>query len=179
MDSENTSIKNLHESCCDEAVFERIFQKYADEIHRFLYYKYGESMAALLEDKIQEAFITLWNNCGKVSPDKAKSYLYTVANNLVLNEIKHQKVVYKFREQKVEKLNQESPEFILREKEYEEKLNKALANLTEAQRTAFLLNRIEGKKHKEIAELLGISQKAVEKRIYGALAKLRTEIKEL
>ena len=39
-----------------------------------------------------------------------------------------------------------------------------------------MLNRVEGKKHKEIAELLGISQKAVEKRIYGALNKLREDI---
>jgi RNA polymerase sigma-70 factor (ECF subfamily) len=40
-----------------------------------------------------------------------------------------------------------------------------------------LLNRTEGKKHKEIAEILNISQKAVEKRIYGALKKIRKEIK--
>jgi RNA polymerase sigma-70 factor (ECF subfamily) len=39
-----------------------------------------------------------------------------------------------------------------------------------------MLNRIEGKKHREIAELLGISQKAVEKRIYSALKKLREDI---
>ena len=38
-----------------------------------------------------------------------------------------------------------------------DKLQKAIANLTEAQRTAFLLNRIEGKKHREIAEMLNIS----------------------
>ncbi|MCB0436428.1 MAG: RNA polymerase subunit sigma-70, partial [Mangrovimonas sp.] len=43
----------------------------------------------------------------------------------------------------------------------------------------FLLNRIEGKKFKEIAELLDISVKAVEKRIYGALAKLREDIEEI
>jgi len=41
------------------------------------------------------------------------------------------------------------------------------------------MNRIEGKKHKEIAALLGISSKAVEKRIYGALKKLREDINEL
>ena len=42
-----------------------------------------------------------------------------------------------------------------------------------------MLNRVEGKKHQEIAEMLGISRKAVEKRIYTALDKLREEIKEL
>jgi len=59
------------------------------------------------------------------------------------------------------------------------KLQHALSNLSEIQRTTFLLNRIDGKKHKEIASLLGISQKAVEKRIYSALKKLRKTIKEI
>ena len=63
--------------------------------------------------------------------------------------------------------------------EYMRKLQHALSNLSEIQRTTFLLNRIDGKKHKEIASLLGISQKAVEKRIYGALKKLRKTIKEI
>ncbi|MCT4630945.1 sigma factor-like helix-turn-helix DNA-binding protein, partial [Winogradskyella sp.] len=52
----------------------------------------------------------------------------------------------------------------------------AIANLTEAQRVAFLMNRVEGKRFKEIAALLDISTKAVEKRIYGALKKLREDI---
>jgi RNA polymerase sigma-70 factor (ECF subfamily) len=50
--------------------------------------------------------------------------------------------------------------------------------LTEAQRTAFLLHRIEGKKYQEIADMLGISVKAVEKRIHGALVTLREEIEQ-
>ena len=58
-------------------------------------------------------------------------------------------------------------------------LENAIAKLTEAQRVAFLMNRVEGKRFKEIAELLDISTKAVEKRIYGALKKLRKDIDEL
>jgi RNA polymerase sigma-70 factor (ECF subfamily) len=38
------------------------------------------------------------------------------------------------------------------------------------------MNRVEGKRFKEIAALLDISTKAVEKRIYGALKKLREDI---
>jgi RNA polymerase sigma-70 factor (ECF subfamily) len=97
----------------------------------------------------------------------------------MLNEVKHQKVVLKFQQDKPTSHTNESPEFLLEEHEYSLKLQKAISNLTEAQRVAFLLNRIEGKKHKEIALLLNISTKAVEKRIYGALKKLKEEIKEL
>ena len=64
----------------------------------------------------------------------------------------------------------------MEESEYLLKYQKALSNLTDGQREAFLLNRVEGKRHKEIASLLGISVKGVEKRLYGALKSLRKEI---
>ena len=48
-------------------------------------------------------------------------------------------------------------------------------NLNEAQRLAFLMHRIDGKKYSEIAEELNISIKAVEKRIHLALLELRKE----
>jgi RNA polymerase sigma factor (sigma-70 family) len=67
----------------------------------------------------------------------------------------------------------------MEENEYMDRLQRAIENLTEEQRTAFLLNRIEGKKHKEIAEMLGISRKAVEKRIYKALDKIREQIGDI
>lgn len=41
------------------------------------------------------------------------------------------------------------------------------------------MNRIDGKKYKEIAELLGISQKAVEKRMSGALKTLKAQIENI
>ena len=97
----------------------------------------------------------------------------------MLNEVAHQKVVLKYTKTKPKSYTNESPEFIMQEQEYMEKLQKAIAGLTEAQRVAFLMNRVEGKKFKDIATLLDISTKAVEKRIYGALKKLRKDIDEL
>ena len=166
--------KNLYDNVCEEKLFAELFKKHAQELHNFIYYKYGEHISP--RDKVQEAFIKLWDNCKKVPLQKAKSFLFTIANNLSLNQLKHDKVKLKFQQEDHKSYTNQSPEFILEEKEYLQKYQKALANLTEPQRVAFLLNRVEGKKHKEIAELLGISRKAVEKRIYGALEKLRKEI---
>ena len=97
----------------------------------------------------------------------------------MLNEYAHHKVVLRHQQSTPKSHTNESPEFIMQEKEYQKKLETAIANLSEAQRVAFLLNRVEGKRFKEIAELLDISTKAVEKRIYGALKKLREDIDEL
>ena len=169
--------RDLNEDICNESLFASIFEKYSKDLHDFLYYKFGESYNP--KDQVQDAFIKLWENCGKVTPNKAKSFLFTVANNLTLNLTAHKKVVLKHQQQKPKHYTNENPQFILEGYEYMQKLQNALSNLSEAQRTAFMLNRVEGKKHKEIAELLSISQKAVEKRIYGALKKLREDIKEI
>ena len=169
--------KPLQDHICDKQLFTTFFKKHAKDLHNFLHYKFGAGLNP--EDKVQDAFIKLWQNCGKILPNKAKSFLFTTANNLMLNEVAHQKVVQKHRKIQPKHFTNESPEFVLEEQEYSKKLQIALSKLTEAQRTAFLLNRVEGKRFKEIAELLGISTKAVEKRIYGALKKLRQEIEGL
>ncbi len=169
--------KQLHESICEEQLFSSLFNKYSKDLHDFLYYKFGDLLNP--KDKVQEAFIKLWQNCAKVSPEKAKSFVFTTANNLMLNEVAHQKVVLKHRQQHPKHYTNESPEFLMQESQYNDKLQRALSNLTEAQRLAFMMNRVEGKRFKEIAALLDISVKAVEKRIYGALKKLREDIEEL
>jgi RNA polymerase sigma-70 factor (ECF subfamily) len=165
---------DLNDNICNEKLFASIFEKYSKDLHDFLYYKFGEVYNP--KDQVQDAFIKLWENCEKVTPSKAKSFLFTVANNLTLNLTAHKKVVLKYQQQKPKHYTNETPQFIMEGDEYMQKLQKALSNLSEAQRTTFMLNRVEGKKHKDIAELLGISQKAVEKRIYGALKKLREDI---
>ncbi len=166
--------KDLFENVCEEKLFSELFMKHSKELHDFIYYKYGEHIDP--KDRVQEAFIKLWDNCKKVPLQKARSFLFTVANNLTLNQLKHNKVKLKFQQTEHRYKTNENPEFVLEEKEYLQKYQKALSKLTEPQRVAFLLNRIEGKKHQEIADLLNISRKAVEKRIYGALEKLRKEI---
>ncbi len=166
--------KNLFETVCDEKVFSSIYQKVSKDLHDFIYYKYGDQFKP--EDKVQEAFIKLWENCGKIVPDKARAFLFSVANNTTLNDIKHEKVKLKYAQSLNQQADHQHPQFLIEEKEYLEKYQKALTKLTEEKRVAFLLNRVEGKKHQEIALMLNISKKAVEKRIYSALKELRKEI---
>lgn len=162
---------------CEERTYNAIYRKHAQAIQNFIYFKCGDKDRAY--DVAQEAFIKLWENCKKVSPEKAKSYVYTVANNLFLNTVAHKKVVLKYVENHQPKVEKHSPQFLLEEKEYGEKLQQAIANLTEIQREAFLLSRVEGKKYREIAEILDISDKAVSKRIHDALEALRKTVEKI
>lgn len=162
---------------CEELVFSGFFKANAKALRNYLYFKFGNEEKA--NDITQDSFIKLWENCKNVPPEKAKSYIYTIANNASLNEIAHQKVVLKYAQSNTNKDKTNlNPEFLIEEEQFREKLEKAIGKLSEAQRTAFLLNRIEGKKYHEIAAMLEISVKAVEKRIHGALVTLREEIEQ-
>lgn len=164
-------------SVCNETVFNSVYNDISQSVWRFAYYKCGDEAQA--DDLVQDAFIKLWSNCAKVTIAKAKSFLFTVTNNAFLNQVAHKKVVLRHAQLMPIKVDHESPEFVLEEKQYLKKLQDAIADLSEAQRTAFLMNRIDGMKYTEIAEHLNISVKAVEKRMSQALKKLRSDFKDI
>ena len=159
---------------CEEHIFSSIFKTNSKTVFNYIYYKFGNEEKA--NDAVQEAFVKLWENCAKVPSEKAKSYLYTVANNLYLNVLKAEKVRLKYADQHSKSIDKESPEYILEEKQFQKKLETALNALPENQRTTFLLNRIDGKKYSEIAEMEEVSVKAIEKRMHLALKSLREKI---
>ncbi|VAW12311.1 hypothetical protein MNBD_BACTEROID03-303 [hydrothermal vent metagenome] len=166
--------KELHEDICEQHIFSDIYNRYSKDLHNYLYYKYGERLSP--NDKAQDAFVKLWENCKKVTLGAARSFLFKVANNMMLNEIKHQKVVLRHKKTKPKDYTYETPEFLMEKEEYLKRYQQVLAKLSEEQRVAFMLNKVEGKKHDEIAQMLGITRKVVEYRIYTAFNKLKNEL---
>ncbi len=165
---------NNTENICDTKVFKKLFEKYAKDLKRYIYFKTQD--VNLTEDIIQETFVKLWDRCDSVNYLKVKSYLYTVATNIFLNHIRHEKVKKVYQSNYVKGSTNETPEFVLLEKEFLEKIEKAIKDLPPLQREVFLLSRIEKKKYKEMAEILQISVKAVEKRMHLALKDIKQKI---
>jgi len=168
--------KSKPENTCEESVFANIYEKFSTDLYQYLYYKFGNQVE--INDKIQEAFIKLWDNCKKVAPDKARAFLFRVGKNMILNDIKHQKVVLKYQQIKPKNYTNETPQFLMEEEEFLKKYERALSKLTEEQRIAFLLNKVKGKRPLEIAEMFGVTRRVIENRIFLAFKKLRKEIKE-
>ena len=158
-------------SICQEVQFEQIYQNLVKGLYHFIYYKCGDKEMA--EDIVQEAFLKLWENCAKVNTESAKGYLFTIAKHVFLNKIERKKVALKFENQIIASSEKENPAFILEQMEFQKQLEAAIDQLPDIQREVFLLNRIDKLKYREIAELLNISQKAVEKRMHNALLTLR------
>lgn len=174
-----SSLKEQEENnVCAEHIFQGLFVQLAKPLRNYLIYRGSEEGQA--DDLVQDAFIKLWENCGKVLPSKAKSYLYTLASNAFKNEMAHIKVRFKYvNANPAANTTIETPEFKMEEDEFKARLEKAINDLPETQREVFLMNRIDKMTYAEIAEALGVSVKAIEKRMGKALKVLRSKIKEL
>jgi len=162
-------------SICEEYNFNKVFKEHSKTLFNFLVFRYGNKQIA--EDVVQEAYITLWKNCSKVTIEKAKSYLYTISKNKFIDALRSKNTVKKHIDNQIEdSIEKQTPIFLLEEKEFHKELNQALAKMPEKYRVPFLLNRIEKKKYKEIAEMLDTTVKGIEKRIYNALEFLQKEL---
>lgn len=165
--------KHLHNNVCNEVVYKKLFQKLGEQLFQFLFLKYQNREIA--REGMQEAFITLWKNCKKVPEAKAKSYVFTVGRNRVVDILR----------KKNKHLSITNEDFITEENETQaidlnkqQQMKLILSKMPSASKEAFLMNRIQGLKYKDIAEELGISVKAVEKRIGKALQIIKKEIKK-
>jgi RNA polymerase sigma-70 factor (family 1) len=154
--------------------FRSIFDQYYESIRSFAYYKTGD--VDLADDIVQEVFLKLWTNRSSVKDDTVKALLYTIASNTIKNHFKHQKVVYSFQQQLPTNETSDEADSELRQEELNRKLQDALAEIPDKAREVFLMNRIEGLTYNDIAERLGLSVKAIEKRMSEALSIIRSRI---
>lgn len=130
------------------------------------------------EDIMQESLVRLWENCSKVEFDKAKSFLFTVGQRLLIDEMRKKKVELEFTKKQTEGQSTDA-HFEMVKNEFEQKLQQAISELPEKQREVFLMNRIDKLAYKEIAEILELSVKSVEKRMHLALLNLKEKVSEL
>ncbi len=161
----------------DQSNFKATFDTYYSAIRNFIYYKTGDM--DLAEDLTQESFVKLWERRDEVKFETVKSYLYTIANNLALNHFKHQKVVLNFQNQSLKDGTpaSSSPQYLLELKEFDDRLQQAIAELPDNLRVTFLMNRMDNMKYQDIADALNMSVKGVQKRMKKALDELNEKLK--
>jgi len=168
--------KNYSATGIDQKGFEQLFEAYCDELRHYVYYRSGDTEVA--EDIIQDTFLKVWEIRDSVKVETARALLYTIASNLYANRFKRQKLKFRFEQTIVEDRTNESPEFQLEVKEFDDKLQRVLAEMNENSRLVFLMNRIDQLTYNEIANNLDISVKAVEKRMKKALEYLHDKIEQ-
>jgi len=120
-----------------------------------------------IDDIVQEMYARLAAIDDAENIRNPRQYASQTAISIALNLIRHARVVPMIPIGDFEGLElaslEPSPERIVSSQEELRQLEKNLAELPAACRTAFILRRVEGLSQKEVAEKLGISIKTVEK----------------
>ena len=156
------------------ADFQRAFSDWYVPLRNFIYYRCGDM--ELAEDLAQDSFVKLWESRERVELVTLKAYLYKIAQNHTINYGKRQQLFFRFQKHGVNTHDFDTPEKMMEMGEYEERLRQVIAGLPEGGREVFLMNRLEDLTYQEIADRLGLSVKAIEKRMSKVLQIFRDQL---
>ncbi len=158
----------------DNDWFRKLFDEHYKSIRNFIYYLSGD--LSLADDVTQDVLLLAWQERYKIKNETAKSYLFTIAKNNYFRHHRKKAIRLNFSSTLINEPNNESPEFILELKEFDQKLQAAIAEIPDKTRAIFLMSRIDQMNYSEIAAVMQLSNKAIEKHMSKALQLLRQKV---
>lgn len=145
---------------------------HADGVYRFaLKHLRDEDLA---KDVVQESFARLWAKVDQVEGTKVKSYLFTTAHHVMVDEVRKGS-----RSARMEEHHHNLRSVSQSEPDLKEVLDAALATLPPIQRSVVLLRDLEGYTYEEIADLTGLNLPQVKVYIYRGRTALKEYIGQL
>lgn len=170
----------------DEETYISLFREYYIPLCAYSRRYVGRKDVA--EEIVSDTFLKIWENKASIQINTSiKSYLFqSVCNNSLyyLRKLKNDAVLDDyFMETASENiafsiLADEIEEQSLTMETINSRIEDAVKQLPEQQQKAFRLRRFEGKKNKEVAEIMGISVKTVEMHLSKATLTLRLKLKD-
>jgi RNA polymerase sigma-70 factor (ECF subfamily) len=123
------------------------------------------------QDIVQSAFEKLWVNRAQVLPEKAKSYLFTVAYHQMIDHIRKSNKMPLSDEASIphQPINQAQTEL-------KELLMRAVNELNPTQKSLVLLKDYEGYSYQEIAEIMNLSDSQVKVYLHRARIILKNKL---
>lgn len=172
----------------DRHAFEALVEKYKQPVMNLVYRTLPDATEA--EDLAQHVFLQVYKSAHRYEvAAKFTTWLFTIARNLCLNEIRRRsrhpadsldETFADNDEQPIrqpEDLKTFSPPDTLLQSELEEKIDEALSGLPEKQRTAILMCRGDEFSYEDIAKVLECSVSATKSLIHRGRETLKQKLK--
>jgi RNA polymerase sigma-70 factor (ECF subfamily) len=140
--------------------------RYADNVYRFILKNLRHEEDA--QDVVQSAFEKMWKNRENIEASTAKSYLFTIAHNQMIDHLRKVKRV-----SLKEEFNEQDKILDQQQQDLKKVLNKALNRLNETQRSLVMLKDYEGYSYEEIGKIMGLSESQVKVYLHRARVQLK------
>lgn len=174
----------------DPQAFGELVDAYHHRLVTVMHHLVGNNEEA--EDLAQEVFLRVYRGRKKYHPKaKFSTWLFTIANNLALNVLRTRQrkptIPLNVRDsgplgpRPAEHLvldRQDQPHQRIQQQELAAVVQQALDTLNERQRVAVVLNKFEDMNYAEIAEVMGLTTKAVKSLLSRARENLRLALKD-
>jgi len=166
----------------DQRAFRLLVERHSRSIFRLAFRMTGNEQDA--EDMVQETFLRAWKQMHRYDGRAAFStWIYRIASNCSLDLIRARKVHGEQQPISGDEnqpgtfdhlaAGDASPERLMGSGQIARMLGAALEELSETERTAFLLRHYEGCGTDEIARALGVQTNAAKQSVFRAVQKLR------
>ncbi len=160
----------IHVSKGNLDMMSMLFERYHIKIFNFLVKMTRDR--DISNDITQEVFYKAIKYRASYKKGKFSSWIYTIARNTFSDYYQSQKnkeqrldeIEFKIEQQEINSIEQ---------RETKEQLNKALDQLSQSDRELVILNRYQGIKYQEIAEITGSTIGAVKTKVHRAIYKLK------
>jgi RNA polymerase sigma-70 factor (ECF subfamily) len=172
----------------DSDAFRLLVEQHSRAVFRLAFRMTGNEQDA--EDVVQETFLRAYRQLDKYEARSSFStWLYRIASNYSLDLIRMRKRHEDKRERgtaledrdilQTIPVNAPGPDRIAQSNQVQQRVNEALNELSEQERTAFVLRHFEGLSIDEIGEALGTGTNATKHSIFRAVQKLRRSLEPL
>ena len=170
----------------DKASFEALMRKYYPRLFNFIYRFVGNEHIA--EDLTQEVFLRVYRAAAGYRPrSKFQTWIYTIARNISLNELRHHKKTplsldepFSSEDGPVERQLEDTrtprPDEQMLRRETVAAVRAAIDSLPANQRMAVILRRYDQFSYEEIAQTMRLSVKAVKSLLSRAKENLKNKL---
>jgi RNA polymerase sigma-70 factor (ECF subfamily) len=156
----------------DRRAARELYDAHVRRVHQLIFRFCGNEQTA--QDLTQETFIRVFRHLERFRGDSAfGTWVHRIAVRTALNGVRSEQRHLRF-EGTLDDADAVADEQPQGDSHLRERLDRAIAALSEGARTVVILHDVEGYTHAEIGDLLGIAEGTSKARLFEARAKLRT-----
>jgi RNA polymerase sigma-70 factor (ECF subfamily) len=164
----------------DPAAFRELYEAYGPRVKAYMMRRGADAGTA--EDLAQETLLTVWRKAALYAGEKGSmtTWVFAIARNLRIDRLRREVPWQELPEGRMAQASEDPlPDEAMAEKEQQERVQAALADLPPEQKEVVSLAYLEGLSHSEIAERLGVPLGTVKSRMRIAYQRIRQGLASL